>query len=43
MSALTQGDLQIQSAIPIIGIQHFHMEQRVNAHTSFHIEAIIPE
>lgn len=43
MSPLTQGDLQIQSAIPIIGIQHFHMEQRANAHTSFHIEAIIPE
>lgn len=43
MSALTQGDLQIQSVIPIIDIQHFHMEQRANVHASFHAEAIIPE
>ncbi|MDD6626868.1 MAG: contractile injection system protein, VgrG/Pvc8 family [Lachnospiraceae bacterium] len=43
MSALTQGDLQIQSVIPVIDIQYFHMEQQTNAHASFHVEGIIPE
>lgn len=43
MAALTQGELQIQSVIPVMDIQHFHMEFRRNTHASFQAEGIVSE
>ena len=43
MAALTQGDLQIQSVIPIMDIQHFHMGFFGNTHAFFQAEEIVSE
>lgn len=43
MVALTQGDLQIQSVIPIMDIQHFHMGFFGNTHAFFQAEGIVSE
>lgn len=43
MSTLTQGELQVRSAIPIMNIQKFHMEINKNCHGFFQLEGIVPE
>lgn len=43
MAALTQGSLQIQSAVPVMDIQRFEMKMQANAHASFYVEGIVSE
>ncbi len=43
MAALTQGDLRIQSVIPVMDIRHFHMRICGNMHASFQVEGIASE
>lgn len=43
MAALTQGDLQVQSAVPVMEIRQFHMEIQENAHPSFYLEGMLSE
>lgn len=43
MAALTQGDLQVQAAVPVMEIRQFHMEIRANAHPSFYLEGMLSE
>ncbi len=43
MAALTQGDLQVQSAVPVMEIRQFHMEIQANAHPSFYLEGMLSE
>lgn len=40
---LTQGDLRIQSAIPVIGIADFCMKIQKNSHSYFRPEGTVPE
>lgn len=43
MAALTQGSLQIQSAVPMMDIQRFEMKMQANAHASFYDEGIVSD
>ena len=43
MAALTQGDLQVQAAVPVMEIRQFHMEIQANAHPSFYLEGMLSE
>lgn len=43
MAALTQGDLQVQSAVPVMEIRQFHMEIQENVHPSFYLEGMLSE
>ena len=43
MRTLTQGDIQVESVIPIADIQDFYMEIHGNMHTYVWLEGIIPD
>lgn len=43
MAALTQGSLQIQSAVPVMDIRRFEMRMQANTHTSFCVEGIVSD
>jgi len=43
MRTLTQGDIQVESVIPIADIQNFYMEIHGNTHTYIWMEGIIPD
>lgn len=43
MAALTQGDLHVQAAVPVMEIRQFHMKVQANAHPAFYLEGMLSE
>lgn len=43
MPTLTQGDIQIESAVPITDIQDLHMKIQGNAHAYIRMEGLVPD
>lgn len=43
MQVLTQGDIQVESVIPVLDIRQFHMEIRGNSHIYDQIEGMVSD
>ncbi len=43
MSAITQGELRVNAAVPIADIKELHMEIRKNDHASIRLSGIVPD
>ena len=40
---MTQGDLHVQAAVPVMEIRQFHMKVQANAHPAFYLEGMLSE